>query len=118
MSESPRLTLRLEQLQPLTGRQYDCLALLIEGQLDEEPLSIRELGERMGIKSTNGVNDHLKALERKGYIVRLGAGVARRARVTHYPDGRLFPTMRELLEENAALSAQLEDLRDIPRPYG
>lgn len=24
----------------------------------------------MGIKSTNGVNDHLKALERKGYLVR------------------------------------------------
>src|SRR5690606_1984418 len=24
----------------------------------------------MGIRSTNGVNDHLKALERKGYLVR------------------------------------------------
>ena len=34
------------------------------------PPSMREIGEHMGIKSTNGVNDHLKALERKGYLVR------------------------------------------------
>lgn len=31
---------------------------------------MREIGEHLGIKSTNGVNDHLKALERKGYIDR------------------------------------------------
>ncbi|MCA9565962.1 MAG: transcriptional repressor LexA, partial [Myxococcales bacterium] len=29
-----------------------------------------EIGERLGIKSTNGVNDHLKALERKGFLYR------------------------------------------------
>ena len=34
------------------------------------PPTLREIGEHMGIKSTNGVNDHLKALERKGYLVR------------------------------------------------
>ena len=31
---------------------------------------MREIGEHMSIRSTNGVNDHLKALERKGYLVR------------------------------------------------
>jgi repressor LexA len=31
---------------------------------------MREIGEHMGIRSTNGVNDHLKALERKGHLVR------------------------------------------------
>lgn len=34
------------------------------------PPTLREIGEHMGIKSTNGVNDHLKALERKGYLER------------------------------------------------
>lgn len=32
--------------------------------------SLREIGRYMGIGSTNGVNDHLRALERKGYITR------------------------------------------------
>ncbi len=34
------------------------------------PISIRELATVVGIKSTNGVNDHLKALERKGLVSR------------------------------------------------
>ena len=34
------------------------------------PPTMREIGEHLGIRSTNGVNDHLKALERKGYLVR------------------------------------------------
>ncbi|TMA07811.1 MAG: transcriptional repressor LexA, partial [Deltaproteobacteria bacterium] len=34
------------------------------------PPTIREIGEHFGIRSTNGVNDHLKALERKGYLLR------------------------------------------------
>jgi len=34
------------------------------------PPTLREIGEYMGIRSTNGVNDHLRALERKGYLRR------------------------------------------------
>jgi repressor LexA len=34
------------------------------------PPTIREIGEHFGIRSTNGVNDHLKALERKGALRR------------------------------------------------
>ena len=34
--------------------------------------SILEIGQRFKIASTNGVSDHLKALERKGYIRRIG----------------------------------------------
>ena len=34
------------------------------------PPTLREIGEEFGIKSTNGVSDHLKALERKGYLER------------------------------------------------
>ncbi|MBK7826859.1 MAG: transcriptional repressor LexA [Nannocystis sp.] len=55
----------------LTHRQQQALDF-ISSCLDEHgyPPTLREIGEHMGIKSTNGVNDHLKALERKGYLVR------------------------------------------------
>jgi SOS-response transcriptional repressor LexA len=32
--------------------------------------TMREIGAEFGIRSTNGVSDHLRALERKGYVVR------------------------------------------------
>src|SRR6187401_3167189 len=57
--------------QPLTARQREALDF-ITYCLDERgyPPTLREIGEHMGIRSTNGVNDHLKALERKGYLRR------------------------------------------------
>lgn len=55
----------------LTDRQRSVLAF-IEQQIRQlgYPPTIREIGRHLGIKSTNGVNDHLKALERKGWIQR------------------------------------------------
>lgn len=57
--------------QPLTARQQQALDF-ISSCLDQRgyPPTLREIGEHMGIRSTNGVNDHLKALERKGYLER------------------------------------------------
>lgn len=59
------------ELPKLTARQQQVLDY-INRCIDEEgiPPTMREIGRHMGIKSTNGVNDHLKALERKGYIKR------------------------------------------------
>ncbi|TPV92709.1 MAG: transcriptional repressor LexA [Myxococcales bacterium FL481] len=56
---------------PLTARQQQALNYISQC-LDSRgyPPTLREIGEHMGIRSTNGVNDHLKALERKGYLVR------------------------------------------------
>ena len=56
---------------PLTNRQSQVLEA-IRGYIDDNgyPPSIRELGRLVGIKSTNGVSDHLKAIERKGYLLR------------------------------------------------
>jgi repressor LexA len=34
------------------------------------PPTLREIGSHFGIRSTNGVNDHLRALEKKGYLHR------------------------------------------------
>jgi repressor LexA len=55
----------------LTERQEKILAF-IKKSIHEQgyPPTIREIGEHFGIRSTNGVNDHLKALERKGYLLR------------------------------------------------
>lgn len=45
------------------------------------PPTLREIGEHMGISSTNGVSDHLNALERKGVVVRGSKGKARNIRL-------------------------------------
>jgi repressor LexA len=59
---------------PLTARQQEVLDF-IENAIRTAgfPPSMREIGERLGITSTNGVSDHLKALERKGYLQRSGS---------------------------------------------
>jgi repressor LexA len=55
----------------LTDRQRQALDYITEClHARGYPPTLREIGEHMGIRSTNGVNDHLKALERKGYLVR------------------------------------------------
>jgi repressor LexA len=55
----------------LTERQEKILAFIKKSIIDQGyPPTIREIGEHFGIRSTNGVNDHLKALERKGYLHR------------------------------------------------
>ena len=55
----------------LTRRQEEILEY-INASIQERgyPPTIREIGKQMGIRSTNGVNDHLKALERKGVLTR------------------------------------------------
>lgn len=55
----------------LTKRQQQVLDF-ISSSIDQRgfPPTLREIGEHFGIKSTNGVNDHLKALEKKGYLRR------------------------------------------------
>jgi repressor LexA len=55
----------------LTRRQEEILEYINNSIHDRGyPPTIREIGKQMGIRSTNGVNDHLKALERKGFLTR------------------------------------------------
>ena len=58
-------------MQGLTKRQLQTLDF-IRHSINQRgyPPTLREIGEHMGIRSTNGVNDHLRALERKGYLRR------------------------------------------------
>jgi repressor LexA len=58
-------------MEELTDRQKQILSFIVRESEDRGfPPTIREIGEEMDIRSTNGVNDHLKALERKGYLTR------------------------------------------------
>ena len=58
-------------MEELTDRQREILTFILkETEVRGFPPTIREIGEQMDIRSTNGVNDHLKALERKGYLNR------------------------------------------------
>ena len=58
-------------MQKLTERQRAVLEFIIESIEDRGyPPTLREIGNHLGIRSTNGVNDHLRALERKGYLTR------------------------------------------------
>lgn len=55
--------------------------------------TMREIAAHIGVSSTNGVNDHLKALARKGYVENAkprkpgrGGGLARTLRLTGAAD--------------------------------
>jgi repressor LexA len=58
-------------MQPLTERQ-EAILDFIRRSIRERgyPPTLREIGAQMNIRSTNGVSDHLRALERKGYLRR------------------------------------------------
>ncbi len=58
-------------MQGLTERQQQVLKYIRDSITQRGyPPTLREIGAHMGIRSTNGVNDHLRALERKGYLTR------------------------------------------------
>jgi len=55
----------------LTQRQREILDFISSSIAERGfPPTLREIGEHFSIRSTNGVNDHLKALEKKGHLRR------------------------------------------------
>jgi repressor LexA len=55
----------------LTQRQREILEFISASIVERGfPPTLREIGEHFQIRSTNGVNDHLKALEKKGHLRR------------------------------------------------
>ncbi|HEY5541798.1 MAG TPA: winged helix DNA-binding protein, partial [Candidatus Binatia bacterium] len=60
-------------LPPLTSRQKAIYDFLLKSIREKGfAPSIAEIGKQFKIASTNGVSYHLKALEKKGYIRRVG----------------------------------------------
>lgn len=73
----------------LTRRQAAILQFIVESIRDRGwPPTIAEIGLQFRIASTNGVNDHLVALEKKGYIER--SSKARGIRVTEKAAAGLY----------------------------
>jgi len=55
----------------LTERQQEILDFISASVRERGyPPTLREIGLHFGIRSTNGVNDHLRALEKKGHLQR------------------------------------------------
>jgi repressor LexA len=95
--------------EPLTERQEKILSFIKKSLLDHGyPPTIREIGEYFGIRSTNGVNDHLKALERKGYLLR---GELKSRALSVIDGGRSrgtsFPKRKELSAAGGAEVAEI-----------
>ncbi|MBM7115777.1 transcriptional repressor LexA [Archangium primigenium] len=114
-------------MEELTERQREILAFIVkETESRGFPPTIREIGEEMDIRSTNGVNDHLKALERKGYLNRgeqqsrslvptkrarmlLGLGVKRESGMVEVPLlGKVAAGAPLLAQENAEDSVRID----------
>lgn len=71
----------MEELPPRQKQLLDFVAAYTDQR--GVPPTLREIGEALNIKSTNGVSDHLKALVRKGYLERVGeARTSRSVRLT------------------------------------
>ena len=86
---APQPLLDPEAEKRLTDRQKEILEF-IASTVDQRGVAptFREIGDALGIRSTNGVADHVKALERKGYIERPGGrGSARSIRLTDRATG-------------------------------
>lgn len=65
-------------MEDLSPRQKDVLDVIVS-TIDQRgyPPTYREIGDQLGIRSTNGVADHVKALIKKGYLHKPSGGAAR-----------------------------------------
>jgi repressor LexA len=100
----------------LTLRQKEILDFISASIMERGfPPTLREIGEHFNIRSTNGVNDHLKALEKKGHLRR--EDLKSRAMRPVLPDGsgELVP-MRRMAQGTGGVSlvSDDDDLAEVP----
>src|SRR6476646_4005163 len=111
-----RSVLRGAMADALTQRQREILDFISASIVERGfPPTLREIGEHFNIRSTNGVNDHLKALEKKGHLRR--EDLKSRAMRPVLPDGNgeLVPTRPRLAHgTNVAGAFDSADLTEIP----
>ena len=105
-----------DDVKKLTKRQGQVLSFIID-QIEGEgyPPTIREIGDHLGIKSTNGVNDHLKALEKKGYLAREDAK-SRALRPLRNVDGSLYQSASvSTTDDTVAYDEQIHSIPVVGR---
>ena len=93
----------------LTARQKEALAFINHYLASfGVPPTLREIAKAMGIGSTNGANDHLRGLIRKGYLQEpRHRGMSRGYLPTNPLDQRA--ALASLMEENLRLRACLHE---------
>jgi repressor LexA len=99
----------------LTQRQRDILDFISASIVERGfPPTLREIGEHFNIRSTNGVNDHLKALEKKGHLRR--EDLKSRAMRPVLPDGsgEVVPLRRPPMGTGVMEVVSAEDMAEIP----
>jgi repressor LexA len=99
----------------LTQRQREILDFISASIMERGfPPTLREIGEHFSIKSTNGVNDHLKALEKKGHLRR--EDLKSRAMRPVLPDGNgeVVPLHRPRMGTNVEMVSTDDDMAEIP----
>src|SRR5919204_6165843 len=100
----------------LTQRQREILDFISASIMERGfPPTLREIGEHFNIRSTNGVNDHLKALEKKGHLRR--EDLKSRAMRPVLPDGtgEIVP-MRRLAHGTGGVEvvSNNDDMAEVP----
>jgi len=100
----------------LTQRQREILEFISASIVERGfPPTLREIGEHFNIRSTNGVNDHLKALEKKGHLRR--EDLKSRAMRPVLPDGsgEIVPFARQQRQgTDVQLVSNDDDMAEIP----
>lgn len=99
----------------LTQRQREILDFITASIMERGfPPTLREIGEHFSIKSTNGVNDHLKALEKKGHLRR--EDLKSRAMRPVLPDGNgeVVPLRRPRMGTNVEMISSDDEMAEIP----
>ncbi len=103
----------------LTMRQREILDFISASIVERGfPPTLREIGEHFQIRSTNGVNDHLKALEKKGHLRR--EDLKSRAMRPILPDaggmGEVVPLRRgaAMGTGNVQIVSSDDDMAEIP----
>ncbi len=98
----------------LTQRQREILDFISASIVERGfPPTLREIGEQFAIKSTNGVNDHLKALEKKGHLRREDLK-SRAMRPIHPDGGDVVPLRRAPMGTNVEIVSSDDDMAEIP----
>lgn len=77
---APRSRTSSDDLSPRQAEVLDCIRRAVERR--GFPPTYREIGDSLGISSTNGVADHVKALVRKGFVRKAKGGAARGLQLT------------------------------------
>src|SRR5882672_6425112 len=80
--------------------------------------TVREIGLGFGIKSPNGVMCHLKALEKKGLIIRQGFSARAIQLVDYYPGGLGLPLLGAVAAGSPVEAVEQQERLEFGEMFG